>query len=67
MEGLCTTTTTLLIDITNCHELITEFQKRWGVIGGRLMGAVVERSTDHFCGITVDMPEWDLVINANST
>ena len=45
MEGPCTTTTTLLIDITNGHEIITVCQKRWGVMGGRLISAVVERST----------------------
>ena len=31
MEGLCTTTTTLHIGITNSHEPITVCQKRWGV------------------------------------
>jgi hypothetical protein len=59
MEGPCTTTATLLIDITNVHALITVCQKRWGVIGGQLMSAAVERSTA-FVGSqysTVDEPE----------
>jgi hypothetical protein len=34
VEGPCTTTTTLPINITNGHELITACQKRWGIIGG---------------------------------
>jgi hypothetical protein len=46
MEGSCTMTTTLFIDTTNVHALITSnlCRKRWGVIGGRLMSAAVERS-----------------------
>jgi hypothetical protein len=48
--------TTLLVDITNGHELITVCQKRQGVIGGRLTSATVERSTS-LCGITVDEPD----------
>jgi hypothetical protein len=46
MEGSCTMTT-LFIDTTNVHALITVCWKRWGVIGGRLMSAAVEprRST----------------------
>jgi hypothetical protein len=42
MEAPCITTTTLLIDITNVHAIITACQNRWGVIrviGGRLMSA----------------------------
>jgi hypothetical protein len=43
-EGPCTTKTTLLIDIRNNYEqVIAICQKRWGVIGGRLMSIAVER------------------------
>jgi hypothetical protein len=44
MEGPCTITTTLLIDITNGYKLVTVWQTQWGVIGERLMSVVVKRS-----------------------
>ena len=57
MEHPCTTTTTLLIDITNGHELIAACQKRWGSTDVKLMSAGVERPTASVDHSTV---EWDL-------